>query len=282
MTRRLELEQHRHSIGEIREIMNSMKTLAYMETRKLSRHLDTQRALTESIHEVAADFLSFHPETLPGTKEEVRVYIVIGSERGFCGDINQRLLVHLEQIFTSPTPAARTIIVVGSKLHSLLERDFPGLVFINGANVAEEIAPVLSEISEQLTKVRKMHAVMSVYGLHYSESEQLVMSKILPPFEELLFKPPRFSIPPILNLTPADFLIELTEQYLLATLYEMFYTTLMVENRSRVVHLEGAVKRLDDISMELSSKVSSLRQEEITEEIEVILLNADRVRRSRL
>ena len=30
MTRRRELEQHRHTLGEIRGIMNSMKTLAYI------------------------------------------------------------------------------------------------------------------------------------------------------------------------------------------------------------------------------------------------------------
>jgi F-type H+-transporting ATPase subunit gamma len=65
MTRRQDLERHRQSLGEVRDIMNSMKTLAYMETRKLARFVDAQRAVVDSIEEVAADFLSFQTNTLP-------------------------------------------------------------------------------------------------------------------------------------------------------------------------------------------------------------------------
>ena len=45
MTRRHDLEHHRNSLAEIRDIMNSMNTLAYLETRKLSRFLDAQHAV---------------------------------------------------------------------------------------------------------------------------------------------------------------------------------------------------------------------------------------------
>ena len=67
MTRRNKVQSHRRSLDEIRSIMNSMKTLAYMETRKLSRFLDAQHAVVQSIEAVAADLLGFHPEILPET-----------------------------------------------------------------------------------------------------------------------------------------------------------------------------------------------------------------------
>jgi F-type H+-transporting ATPase subunit gamma len=41
-----------------------------------------------------------------------------------------------------------------------------------------------------------------------------------------------------------------------------------------VAHLEGAVQHLDTRTEELTRRSMSLRQEEIIEEIEVILLNA--------
>ena len=49
MTRLHELEHQRKSLAEIRDILNSMRTLAYMETRKLARFLDAQHAVVESI-----------------------------------------------------------------------------------------------------------------------------------------------------------------------------------------------------------------------------------------
>jgi len=39
-------------------------------------------------------------------------------------------------------------------------------------------------------------------------------------------------------------------------------------------HLERATRHLDDSTEELGRKINALRQEEIIEEIEVILLNA--------
>ena len=68
--------------------------------------------------------------------------------------------------------------------------------------------------------------------------------------------------------------MELTEQYLFAALHEIVYTSLMQENNHRVAHLERAVRRLDEEAEDLTRKCNALRQEEIVEEIEVILLSA--------
>ena len=92
MTRRRKLELHRHGLAEIRDIMNSMQTLAYIETRKLARFLDAQHAVVQNIKDVAADLLSFYPEILPEATEATPVYVLIGTERGFCGDFNHALL----------------------------------------------------------------------------------------------------------------------------------------------------------------------------------------------
>ena len=48
----------------------------------------------------------------------------------------------------------------------------------------------------------------------------------------------------------------------------------MAESRQRMAHLEGAVQRLDEQSEALHRQENILRQEEIIEEIEVILLSA--------
>ena len=53
MTRRRELDRHRHILDETRNIMNSMKTLAYMETRKLARFLDAQSSVVTHIETMA-------------------------------------------------------------------------------------------------------------------------------------------------------------------------------------------------------------------------------------
>jgi F-type H+-transporting ATPase subunit gamma len=75
------------------------------------------------------------------------------------------------------------------------------------------------------------------------------------------------------------FLTQLVDLYLFSLLHKIFYSALLAENRARVSHLEGAIQRLKKQASELERKRNVLRQEEITEEIELLMLSAERLRR---
>jgi F-type H+-transporting ATPase subunit gamma len=274
MTRRRHLEQHRHSLTEIGGIMNSMKTLAYMEIQKLAHCLDAQKTVVQSIEEVAADFLSFHAESLPEAKEALPVYVLIGSQRGFCSDFNHALLRHFESAENESKTGAPALIVIGRRLYSLLEGDTRIAAYTDGPGVAEEVTLVLSRVVEALSSLQDQSRMLNVFGLYHGSEGSIVMQKLLPPFQQFLHRAPRFPHPPALNQSPRDFLIGLSDQYLFAALHEMLYASLMAENRQRLTHLEGAVRRLEEQSANLARRCNALRQEEIIEEIEVILLNA--------
>jgi F-type H+-transporting ATPase subunit gamma len=274
MTRRQELERHRHTMGEIREIMNSMKTLAYMETRKLDRFTAAQHAVVDGIEALAMDFIGFHPETLPETDQAGSVYVLIGTERGFCGDFNQSLMRRYESVREDFIDESPHLIAIGRKLHALLDREEQPAVLIEGASIVEEVDVVLDTLVRQLVSSQQRHGLLAVYVIYHDQEGDIVMQKLLPPFQHCLNQPVRFAHPPVLNLTPAEFMIELTEQYLFAVLHGMLYASLMAENHNRVMHLEGAVRHLDSESAELTRRCHALRQEEIIEEIEVILLSA--------
>jgi F-type H+-transporting ATPase subunit gamma len=276
MPSRRKLEEHRRSIEEIRDIMNSMKTLAYMETRKLDHLLDTQHTVVNSIEIVATDFVSAYPEAMPGVQAAREVYLVIGSERGFCGDFNETLLRRLEGIQQDKQGKDSPIVVAtGQKLHASLMKGPNTAARLDGASVAEEVEAILPGVVDTLAALQTEYGTLSLYALyHAADDDTLVTQRLLPPFQDYLDSPPRFTLPPVLNLTPTDFLIELSDHYLFAALHEIFYTSLMAENRRRVQHLEGAVKHLEEESDDLRHQSNARRQEEIIEEIEVILLSA--------
>jgi len=273
MTRRRTLERHRRSLIEIREIMNSMKTLAYIEPRKLARFLEAQHAVVHGINAVAADLLSFYYETLPAAKEATLVYLLIGTERGFCGDFNHSLQRHLESALALYPTNNTMLIAVGHKLCLLMEKDARVVAFMDGASVVEEVPTLLHQLVNELATLQEKHGILNISCLYHSDENEIVMQELLPPFQHLRDGPPRFSHPPILNESPREFLVKLTDHYLFAALHEMLYTSLMVENHHRVAHLEGAVRHLDDESASLSQQCNALRQEEIIEEIEVNLLS---------
>ena len=78
-----------------------------------------------------------------------------------------------------------------------------------------------------------------------------------------------------MNLAAAKFFTELARHYLWAQMHDVFYSSLMAENRRRLQHMEGAIVRMAEKAGEMQRKYNMLRQEEITEQIEVIMLSSD-------
>lgn len=273
MSRRRDLESHRDSLDEISEIMASMKTLAYVETRKLSRFLSAEQLVVESIEAVAADFLAFHPGMLPDDARGSPVYLLIGSERGFCGDFNRTVLEEFKSLQSRSVVDDARILVIGNRLRSLLANDPDVVASIEGASVAEDVPAVLEGLVENLDSLHLDKAALDLKGICHGP-DGIEVQSLLPPFAEQKQARPAHSHAPLLNVSPQEFLIDLVDHYLLAALNHMLYRSLMIENRRRLSHLEGAVRHLDKQSQDLTRRCRAMRQEEIIEEIEVILLSA--------
>jgi F-type H+-transporting ATPase subunit gamma len=286
MSRSRKLQLHITQMEEIRTILNSMKNLAFIETHKLARFQIMQGQAVANIENAAMDFLDYYL-SLPMTDESVKhICILVGAERGFCGDFNESLINSIA------AESYSGIIAIGSRLcNRLIDNPLEIIASIDGANVAEEVPAILNRLIDTISSLQIYSGDISrtvssrpanvgptlqltvVY--HDNASGQIARRQILPPFPRQQKRVLRYGSPPLLNLEPNDFFSNLIDHYLFAVLHEIFYISLMAENQRRFQHLEGAVKHLDDENVNLRRKSQIYRQEEITEEIEVILLNSE-------
>ncbi|MBP1151720.1 FoF1 ATP synthase subunit gamma [Methylocaldum sp. RMAD-M] len=272
MSRRAEIEHRLRRLDEISDIMTAMKTLALIETRKFNRFMGHQRRLIQSIEAATSDFLAFHPAFRSGVRQreaESHVLILIGSERGFCGDFNEAIMAALAAL----PPIRPRLVVVGRRLASKLQARRDLEAWLDGPNVAEEVRAVLNELMTTLHRLWAESAQWKRLSVLSHDSEGGVASHVLLPI--MPAEEPVFAYPPRLNLDPALFFAELTEHYLFAKLPGLFYASLMAENRQRLEHMENALRRMDTKIQDLRRKSNALRQEEIVEEIEIILLSAE-------
>jgi len=280
MSRRREIDARIEALGDIGKIMRSMKNLSYMETRKLARFLDSQRRVVAGIDAAARDFLWHWPELLEAIPGARAVYVLIGAERGFCGSFDEEVLKLLERE-TAAASKHPLLIAVGAKLASALGGDPRLAETLPGASAAEEVPAVLSRLVQCLNQLTADLGPLNLTALHWDAGTEEVRSiPVLPPFQSK-GEPAAHPYPPGLNLTPERFLALLIEDYLFAALHGILYSSLMAEHQQRVRHLEGALGRVDDRIRELTLRRNALRQEEITEEIELILLNQPRSERNR-
>ncbi|SET37309.1 F-type H+-transporting ATPase subunit gamma [Nitrosomonas marina] len=275
MSKRHDIKTHIATLGEIKGILSAMKNMALLEIRKLDVFLSTQQRVITSIESLSHDFLGFygHLQTIPDDFQHL--WIVIGSERGFCGDFNKMLG---EFVRTHDSLDGNSLfVVVGNQLLTKFTDDKRVVASISGHSVSEEIQVTLlhlAEILNQLQQQFKLEKIGRISAVYHDNYEKTVRFRQLLPLETPQ-KAPDFAYPPQLHLKPSQFLAQLTDQYLYAALHQIFYSSLMVENHMRLEHMENAIHRLEKNVENLQLQYNKVRQEEIIEEIEIILLSAE-------
>lgn len=277
MSKRRDLEQRIRTLGEIEGIMAAMKNLALMESVKLNRVLGAQHRVVESLETAGRDFLTFYPSLSPpvgGTG----LYLMIGTERGFCGDFNDRLLAAFEHHMRTLKHSNPVLVVVGRKLVEQSEGTHRISAVVQGPTVSEEVQTVLIGVVDQIRSVAARHGLtgaVPVTVVYHDAVSETVVVRPLRPFASAKAEARPKSVAPSLTLPPPVFFAQLIDLYLFSLLHEIFYSALMAESRARLAHLETALHRLHDSRREWLQRRNVLRQEEITEEIEVLMLSAD-------
>jgi F-type H+-transporting ATPase subunit gamma len=271
-----ELQLHIGQLKEISSILNSMKNLAFMEIHKLQSFKTMQGKVVANIECAAQDFLKFYPDFAATEDNAAHICILLGAERGFCGDFNESLINAIAGI----TYAG--VIAIGSRLCNKMEgMGLESLTMLEGANIAEDVPSVINRLVNSISSSPDSMAATEATTLkltvvyHDNSTNQVSHRQVLPPFPQQIGPAVHYGNPPELNLEPGVFFADLTDHYLFAILHEIFYNSLMSENHSRLQHLEGAVNHLDEETVKMQRKAQIYRQEEITEEIEVILLNTE-------
>jgi F-type H+-transporting ATPase subunit gamma len=275
MSRRREIEAKLNAFGEIRDILDAMKNLALMETRKLERFLATQQRVVNTIDSAFQDFASFHQHLVAGAERAREVCLLFGSERGFCGDFNEAVLASLEGYLVKRDDASAGLVTVGYKLSTKLANDPRVMARVDGATIVEEVEPVLTRLTHTLHTLLVGSGSLRLTAFHHAPDEADVSVRRLDPFVFGMGAPRRFSSPPLLTLHPQVVLTETVNQYLDAHLHAVIYASLMAENVRRLQHMQGAIRHIEEESARLGLRRNALRQEETTEEIELILLTAE-------
>jgi len=268
VSRRHQIEVRLGAYAEVRAILSAMKNVALIELRKLGGLLEHQRRALATIERAAEDFLRFYapPDAAP---QPPGVCIAIGSERGFCGELN-------EVLAEAARARGERLLVVGTRLAERLGEKLAADA-LPGASVAEELPAVLEQVAAWLERAQRAapSAPLRVIALYEDPESVAPAARIIAPLPVPDKPAHERGYAPRLTLPPARLFPALAEQALLMSLQGAFSLSLIAENRRRLEHMDSALRRLDETSAGLARRVNAYRQEEITQEIEVIMLSAE-------
>jgi F-type H+-transporting ATPase subunit gamma len=276
MSERREIERRLATLSDVAEIMGALKNAAVVEAVRLRRYVPAQQRVVRTVEQGMQDFLTHYPQPMPGPEEAASLFVAVGSERGFCGSYNEELAEALVRERAARAAGDSQVVVVGRRLAARLSQRMRLAAVVEAPSVADEVQPAITRLVSALGELpaargRPLPFVMTVLYHEIAGHSSAVQTKR--PFRDLARDSHGFGDPPHLYLEPFDLFRELTDHYLFAMLHELFYSALLAENERRLQHLDGALRRVDRTREDLSLRGNALRQEEITEEIEIILLS---------
>jgi len=223
-------------LRDLREVMGAMKNISLMETHRLQRFISAQMRVVESAETMAGDFLSHFPQGLAPSPETPPVYLVIGSERGFCGDFNAALLRSLNEDRVAAGDPEPVLVLMGRKLCAKLDKDPRVAARLESPSVADEVEGALSKLVETLTELRvggEGFSPLSLVVLYHAARDHGSTVRVRRPIQDLRLGTGAFPHPPLLTMPPETFFAELVHQHLFAALHA-FLTARSWRNTSGV------------------------------------------------
>lgn len=277
MSARREIARRLEALDDIAEIMSALESAAMVELTRLRRLAPAQARVVDMAQTAARDFLAHHAAFALAPPPSRPVLVVLGSERGFCGGYDEELAAALDAEAARLRDAEPLVLVSGRRLAERVRRRMRVDAAIEAPAVADAVRHAIPRLAAALASLPLPAGVSpaaSVVVLHHAIEAEGGGVRADPLVRALREVPPPRGTPPRLQLAPEVFFRALADHLLFALLHAHFYGALLAENERRVQHLEGALTRIDQRRATLRVRDNALRQEEITEEIELILLGA--------
>lgn len=266
MSRRRNVEERMSVLNDLRDVFDSMRTLSLVEIAKLNRSEPARHRLQQQLALIAQASAPYFGAL--AERAGPKLYLLVGSERGFCAGFNDGVASQWERLRSSDSSARA--IVAGSVLAEKIEPSPAILASSSGPVIAEEIEGTLIAVLREVERFERQADGPISFSAVANGRNGVETTAILP------FSPPVAADGrriPSLNLPATTFIDEFVDHYADAALHGVFATSLLSESRARLAHMTTAIDRLDDNVASLRRQAHRLRQEEITQEVETILLS---------
>ncbi len=255
------LRERAQLLDELRQIVQSMKNLAFAELQRVSRMKQAQTQAQDAVSQALLDVPPTGPSTTSPKTQQV-TWLVIGAERGFCGAFNTQLVVALNAL-CAQAPSL-TLLIASRRLLTQLEGASASLMALPGCAASEEADLVLDDWLDAVNQA--IYGGAQVWLMHVG-SEGLVRRRLWP--EEA--GPTQASGSPPQMYLPARHLREaLARQALRLAIQGALYASLEQENHWRLAQMQRAQDHLDELGRTLRRRYAALRQANITNELETL------------
>lgn len=270
MSGETELRERAQLLDELRQIVQSMKNLAFAELQRVSRMRQAQTQARDAVDQALMK-VPTPAHAVSDLQGGQAAWLVIGAERGFCGAFNSQLTMALRDLRQQDSSV--TLLVASRRLLTQLDTAAAASVSaLPGCAASEEADVVLDEWLDALNKA--IHAGGPVWMMHVGHQgvvrQRLWPAECVPASAPTRVPAALASARPQMYLPAANLREALSRQALRLALQGALYASLEEENHWRLAQMQRAQDHLDELGRTLKRRYATLRQANITNELETL------------
>lgn len=277
MPRLADIQGHIASMGELRDIMSAMRSLAGMRVQEAQHALPGIRRYAELVEAaIGAALLLMAPQVPePKANEGRRALILCAAEQGFVAGFNERLAEAAEAALKT----SDALFVLGSRGASLLyergrEAAWTTPMATRLAGAPGTVGRLTKELYARIAR-GEISRVEVIFSRYRQGAQSTIARRLLFPLDaaSLAAAAPRQA--PLHNLEPEALFEKLAAEYVFALLTEAAVKSIASENAARFAAMEAACGNVSTKLEQLQQQARQARQEEITTELMDLITGAE-------
>jgi F-type H+-transporting ATPase subunit gamma len=275
-----ELQARIQALGKLGEVVSALRTVSAARVQQAHAILDAIRDHTEIIREALASAVRMAgvPSRASDTSVGAGVIIALGSEHGFVGAFNERLL----DIAAGQRHPGDDLFVVGARATLLATERRDSVAWScqmpSQVGGVDEVALRLAERVSLVGGQRRVERVSLVYTRLSAGAGARVVTEPLLPFDMQPYRAEETHRPKaISNLAPLPLIDGLVDELLFAQLAHAATESFASENAARLGVMQAAIDNVNGKLDDLGRLERELRQEEITTELLDLVTGAEAV-----
>jgi F-type H+-transporting ATPase subunit gamma len=273
------------NISIVKPLLEALKTISlgsWQTALRFSRTSEEYRTRLEQLMLQVVPHLSTKISMSQSEAQHpTRILVVIGSERGLCGNFNRTLAQHSANYLTELNQHAEKmeVHVFGNALGRACRHVFQNRwVFMQHPMPGVAPSKLAGELNNHWLEGYNQGTVDQVeiiynQGLRAGRYKTVRVSQLPPVLPEMDFREPPWP-DSILDTSAKVLFLELLRQLLALDLYGVFLSSAIAEHSERYQLMEQATKNADDLIEELTQDVQAARRQTITNEMEELAAGA--------
>lgn len=261
MSRKRALDTKLTLYHDLNDILGAMRSFALAELRRVATR---EKAQTQTASIMLNSFSDMAPHIPVPEQISSDIFVLVGSVHGFCASYNEDVLA----FWHSHKEAADSPIVIGERLASLFSEE-EKVIFVPGAINSNDVIPVIDHVLSAYSQAARRTDLSLGLVIVLRDSDGVITKRLWPMQPEPANQQEEI---PYTHESPKQVVSKLAQHCLFHMLLSFLLRALHTENHMRLMQMENAMRHIDENSAALLIQRNRIRQEEIVNEIELILM----------